>query len=503
MRLGWIAAAGAGALLVAYRPMGHEPPQAVRPSVERPAREGAPPRGRRDAVALPPTMSASTAGNPDDFQFGPMSKMQTFTAGGGHETIEAVAVGDITGDGRDDIVVQPYTNLLRVYTQRPDGSLAPPRDFRYRSDDNYLHRKNMVLADFNGDGVLDVAASGIDENSWYHGQVNLLLSGPNGTLIHRKALTTVERPADHWRAVDVDADGALDIVASENVSDYSGGTECGAQRSACPRLRVMYGDGRGDFTRIETVIVGEPHGIHLLPAADVDGDGRRDVVYSLNSDPFKPGKVVARAIRPGGGIGPAVTLFPHDIAFDGLIPADFTGDGRVDFVGGNTVHARQPDGAYAPTQFPAGAIRSHWNAAADFDGDGLSDYATVQMINWTMYVVLYQQRDGGLKRHVFSAPYFELDKVSPWDNALATGDVNGDGCRDLVVTASYEGVLIFPGIGCLRPGVPTAISCDLREPAASAASGAGPLFAEPSVSGTAVAAGSRRRARGVLNHAGR
>lgn len=507
MRLGWIVLAGAGVLLVASRHGigGAESPKRVYSA--RPASVANVARGGRSGLlSQPPALAltaSASAGNPDEFEFGPMAKIRTLNAGGGYETIEAVAVGDVTGDRRDDIVVQPYTNVLRVYVQRPDGSLAPAREFRYRSDDNYLHRKNMVLADFNGDGVLDVAASGIDENSWYHGQVNLLLSGPNGTLAHRKALTTVERPADHWRALDVDGDGALDIVASENVSDYSGGTECGAQRSACPRLRVMYGDGRGDFTRIETVIVGEPHGIHLLPPADVDGDGRRDITYSLNGDPFKPGKVVARAIRAGGGIGPPVTLFPHDIAFDGLIPADYTGDGRVDFVGSNILHARQADGAFAQTLLPAGTIRSHWNAAADFDGDGKADYATVQMINWTMYVVLYQQRDGGLKRHVFSAPYFELDKVSPWDNALATGDVDGDGCRDLVVSASYEGVLIFPGSKCLQPVAPTAISCDLREPVAASLTATAPPSSSWSAGvnrvGALEASRGRPRAEGVRN----
>jgi len=392
-----------------------------------------------------------------------MLKIQTRNGGGGWETIEAVAVGDITGDGRDDLIVQPYTNVLRVYVQQADGQLAAPREFRYRSNDNAQHRKNMVLGDFNGDGVLDVAASGNDENSWYHGIVNLLLSGPGGSLTHRQALTRIERPADTWAALDVDGDGALDIVASENIADYSSGTECGPRRSSCPRLRVMYGDGRGDFTRVESTVVGEPHRINVLPAVDVDGDGLLDVVYSLGRDPFVRGAAVARLRQPAGGLGSPVTLFTHDVdGFSGLVAGDFNGDGSTDFIGGTVLYTRDISGAYTPMDLPAYAIRSSWNLAADFDGDGLSDYVAVQMANWGMHLSLYQQRDGGLNRFYFTPPYFELDKVNSEENALAAGDLNGNGCKDVVVSASYEGVLIFPGKNCMRQPTPPMAICDSR-----------------------------------------
>jgi hypothetical protein len=418
------------------------------------------------ALAQTVTWAASTESpsSPDAFEFGPMVKIQTRTEGGGWETIEAVAVGDVTGDGRDDLIVQPYTNMLRVYVQQSDGTLAPPREFRYRSDDNYLHRKNMVLADFNGDGVLDVAASGNDERSWAHGLVNLLLSGPGGSLTHRQALTNLGGAVDSWSVLDVDGDGALDIVGSENVSDYSSGDECGPQRYTCPRLRVMYGDGKGDFAHVESVKLGEPHNVITLPAVDVDGDGMRDVVYSFGSEASHAGKTVARLRQAEGGVGEPQSLFSHGLHdFVGQVAADFTGDGRIDFLAGATLYARGSTGIYAQTDLPAYTIRSNWNVAADFDGDGLTDFATVQMANWTMYVVLYQQRDGGLNRAYASRSYFELDKVNREENALAVGDLNSDGCKDLVVSASYEGVLIFPGRNCVRRSAPTMVVCDLQQ----------------------------------------
>lgn len=434
-------------------------------------------------VAFQPPMTVNgITGSPDAFEFAPMVNIQTFI-GGGYETIEAVQIGDVTGDGRDDLIVQPYTNVLRVYVQQADGTLATPRDFRYSTSDNYSHRKNMVLADFNGDGVLDVAASGLDEPGWHHGVVNLILSGPGGTLSHRQALTTIERPADHWSALDVDGDGAMDIAASENVSDYSGGAECGPQRGTCPRLRVMYGDGKGEFSHIETIVVGQPHDVAMLPAVDVDGDGLRDLVYSLGSDPFRHGWAVARLRQTAGGLGAPVTLFEHTVNTyaGGLVSGDFTGDGRIDFVAGtfdnSWLYARTGSGSYVRSSLSQGLLRSNWSLAADFDGDGLADYATVQMTDFATSVVLYQQRNGGLTRYYRTPAYFELDKVQIEENALAAGDLNGDGCKDLVVAASYYGLLIFPGRNCVQPQAPPLAICDLRETGSVVTQGAGPVVA--------------------------
>lgn len=408
-----------------------------------------------------------------------MQKIQTLTESGAYETIEAVAVGDVTGDGRDDLIVQPFGNVLRIYVQQSDGTLDAPLEFRYRSDDNYVHRKSVVLADFNGDGVLDVAASGLDEPSWHHGLVNLLLSAPGGALVHRQALTTVEQPTDHWSALDVDGDGAMDIVASDNVSDYSGGAECGPGRFSCPRMRVMYGDGKGDFPRMETVQLGEPFSVTNLPAVDVDGDGLRDVVYSLREDAGGIGRTVARLRQAGGGLGVPVPLFEGPIgAGRGQTPGDFNSDGRMDFVASMRLYARGPAGGYGETVLPTNTVRSYWDVAADFDGDGLADLATVQMTPGfpagKVYVVIYQQRDGGLNRHYFSDHADELDQVSFRPNSLAAGDINGDGCRDLVIAASYQGVLIFPGRNCARQETPPLAICDLREAAMTQAAAAAP-----------------------------
>ena len=408
--------------------------------------------------------SAATSASPDEFEFGPMAKIQTPNGGGGWETIEAVAVGDVTGDGRDDLIVQPYINVLRVYAQRSDGKLAAPREFRYRSDDNYLHSKDMVLADFNGDGVLDVAASGQDEPSWNHGLVNLLLSGPGGALVHRQVLTDVELPVHYWAALDVAGDGATDIVGSGNVTDYSMENICGG--GSCPHLRIMYGDGKGGFTRAEDEHLREPYQINLLPATDIDGDGRRDVLYSFAGDSSRSGKTVVRLRKADGGIGEPGTVFTHDVGGGvGQTLADFTSDGQVDFFTRGLLYSRGATGSYTSTELPSYTIRSSWNAAADFDGDGMADVATVQtdFNSGTAVVVLYLQRDGGLNRYYFSSNQFELDKVNIEENALAVGDLNGDGCKDLVVSANYEGVLIFPGRNCVQrtPRMPV---CDLRQP---------------------------------------
>jgi len=75
----------------------------------------------------------------------------------------SVAVGDVTGDGRDDVLMTTapfergrFAGQLVLFVQRPDGTLAPPRALplgaRFCCGD-------VAVGDVNGDGEADVAAT--------------------------------------------------------------------------------------------------------------------------------------------------------------------------------------------------------------------------------------------------------------------------------------------------------------------------------------------------------
>src|SRR5262249_53749610 len=80
-----------------------------------------------------------------------------FTATGGNPY--AVAVGDLNGDGKLDVVASNYNgNTVAVLTGKGDGTLNPATTFSVGAN----NPRGVALADFNGDGKLDVATANDD-----------------------------------------------------------------------------------------------------------------------------------------------------------------------------------------------------------------------------------------------------------------------------------------------------------------------------------------------------
>jgi hypothetical protein len=382
-------------------------------------------------LALPGAVSASARASGDravaqaDGLFGPYAATRV-----GRSWPEAVTTGDVTGDGRPDVLLSTLSYddpeldyKLLVYAQRGDGTLAPPvlyaTELGWQDDDG----AGLALLDVDGDDRLDVAL-GTDRG------VQIFRQTAGGVLTDAGLVAGTAHT--RWvAALDMDRDADTDLVAS----GYEGST-------------LLTQDG-GWFTA--SAVTTKP--TRDVAAGDLDGDGLGDVVSVY-------GRELTVHHRAGGGWREVrhPMAYVESNAPDGLEVADLSGDGRADLavaLGGNL-----PDGRLNVfTQTPAGELAAPVTyltpdmpgalTAADVNGDGRTDLVNIHN-GWLRLAALIQAPDGTLGSRVFARlPY------ATWYNrqGLALGDVNSDGRPDAVIADYNSGLVVVPNTGGPVPAV--------------------------------------------------
>lgn len=424
---------------------------------------GAAPRARRSASA-----AAAAA-----FRFQAALTYQ-FRRGEGFHDPEAIAIADIDGDGRDDLIGAARYNQILVWRQQPDGTLSDLATHTF-ADDVYLNRGELVVADFNNDGIADVAASGLRKEVWgiNNDTINLLLSNRGGPPVQRQVVLGGIERLGRWQVLDVNRDGRSDIVGAM-FHLFPAGTRCGLDGALdptyCPAIGVAYGNGRGDFTRLEPILIGTPYGIAETETGDIDGDGLRDLL-ALAPLPFvfnttRQQEVWAFRQRPDGGLESRATLYTlrGELGTVSLAAGDIARDDRhrsdtvsVSLDSILRAHRQGDPGQPIATQdpfTPPDRMITWANAvlAEDIDGDRRGDVIASQM-QWMgdfgiPQIAVYLQRDGVLQTPFYieaPAPHSGLT-----NRTLAIGDLNGDGCRDLAIAASNYRLGLLYGRDCTQ-----------------------------------------------------
>lgn len=130
----------------------------------------------------------------------------------------AAATGDVDGNGHLDVVTADGTGLpeipcsVSVYLGNGDGSLQSPLIF----ENGGLQTGSLALADLNGDGALDVATA--NEVS---GDVSVLLGAGDGTFGPYQ-LVPSGAPNDFGTGIvarDIDGDGPADLALTNRFDD--------------------------------------------------------------------------------------------------------------------------------------------------------------------------------------------------------------------------------------------------------------------------------------------
>jgi hypothetical protein len=331
-------------------------------------------------------------------------------------SLAVVVAADLNGDGKYD-VVGVFNSSLMVYVSNGDGTFAS--GVAYSLGATPVGFPVLSPGDFNGDGKTDVAVSIGGTN--VAGQELVFLGNGDGTLQPVKASDGVFFP-QYVAVGDFNGDGKLDLAVSS--PGY-----CNGSCSIPPNVYVLLGNGNGTFQAPTIAFAGEG----LLVAADVNGDGKVDLVAQ--------GDATAAEVYLGNGDGSfsaadayILNLNPPSPAFGaglGMAIADFNLDGKPDIAGGNAVLLGNGDGSFQGV--PLGVVPDSIGAAVvgGFDNKGAPGVAMLsnQQIGSTPVYAVYILSNNG-SGQLSLAHTYSLQKPG---YAITTADFNGDGNLDLAV----------------------------------------------------------------------
>jgi hypothetical protein len=360
-----------------------------------------------------------------------------------------VVIADVNGDGKPDLVVAddcgPNACLtdgeVGVLLGNGDGTFKPV--VTYGSGGNAFYGSRVAVADINGDGKADIVVSNsCTVSNCTEGTIGVLFGNGDGTF-QPVVISYFDGGVGSFAIADVNRDGKPDLL----VTIPSGG------------FAVLLGNGDGTFQSAGTYSSGG-QGPTCISVNDVNGDGKLDVVVGNVGIPYDSPVTIGVLLGNGDG------TFQPVVSYDGgggqsdigIAVADVNGDTKPDIIvaedilhggflgpGLVAVLLGNGDGTFeSAVTYDSGGRGVGGVAVADANGDGKPDVIVANgcmsqgqicgEIQDGVVGVLLGNGDGTLQA-AMTYDSGEPGQLPPSgvSSSLAVADLNGDGRPDLVV----------------------------------------------------------------------
>jgi len=328
-----------------------------------------------------------------------------------------IVTADFNGDGIPDVAILGSASggqALSIFLGRPDGSFAPRVDYSVQAT-------GFTVGDFNGDGKLDVIVVAFG----YTITGSILLGNGDGTL--QLPVPLNQNAGNGYSAAasaDFNGDGKLDLLLL--TPDFGSGA----------MMAILLGNGDGTFQGPVTYPV--PNAPYLV-LDDFNRDGKPDI--AISGGILGSGQVTI-LINNGDGTFASPANYSISGNVEALGAADLNADGNLDLVvptGGSSaaisVLLGNGDGTFGnPIVYASNLLSIYGTSIAvdDFNGDGKLDLALTDSAGPTNNVAIVLGNGDGTFR---SPPILYSAGLLP--AGVVSVDANGDGKPDLVVAGGY------------------------------------------------------------------